>query len=86
MVTADDSVVAPVCVGCRFSPAQLWSPGAQMSQRRKSRPEQARGQPDRGGRTRRGEGGFRQRSVMIWLLKLRLNTEGNEVGGRVLIQ
>ena len=34
MVTTDDSVVAPICVGCGFSPAQLWSPGAQMSQRR----------------------------------------------------
>lgn len=46
MVTAGDSVLAPICVGCRFSPAQLCSPGAQTSQGRKSRPEQARGQPD----------------------------------------
>lgn len=86
MVTADDSVVVPICVGCGFSPAQLWSPGAQMSQR-KSWPEQARGQPDRGSRTRRGEGGFRQRSMMTGLLTLMLNSEGNEeVGGGVLIQ
>ena len=60
-----------------------------MSERRKSRPEQAGVRPDRssGSRTCRGQGGFRPRRVTTWLLKLRLNRDGNEEEeGRVLMQ
>lgn len=59
-----------------------------MSERRKGRPEQAGVQPDRSSsRTCRGQGGFRPRRVMTWLLKLRLNRNGNEEeDGRVLRQ
>lgn len=60
-----------------------------MSERRKSPPNQAGVQPDESSsRTGGEEGGFRQRREMRWLMKLRLNREGNEdVGvGQVLMQ
>ena len=77
--------IAPACVGCRFSPAQLCSPGAQTSDGRKSRPEQARGQPDGAAGPQR-RGGVQAKEHDDMALQLRLNTGGNEVGGRVPIQ
>lgn len=74
----DDFVVAPVCVGCDFL-QQSSGPREPKSQRegraRLIRPVVLpdRNSPGQGG----GEGGFRQRRVVRWPVKLRPNREGN---------